>query len=142
MWPQGQVGRHASAEDILGHVWLLHEAREGLQLGRFYMVASSTSSHFARLSRLEVGSELGLAASDATDASGARVEASGSWQSACAQHDPRAAAELRSMARSANIWKERAPEGIGRLVRLLCRSGANFSRLLELLAARRFRFCR
>ena len=129
-------------ESLLKSAWLLHEAREGLQLGRFHMVRPFINAHLARLSRLEVGSELGLAASDATDASGARVEASGSWQSACAQHDPRAAAELRSMARSANIWKERAPEGIGRLVRLLCRSGANFSRLLELLAARRFRFCR
>ena len=39
-------------------------------------------------------------------------------RSAYAQHVPRAAAELRSMARSADIWKERAPEGrgIGRVV--------------------------
>ena len=125
-------------ESLLKSAWLLHEAREGLQLGRFHMVRPCQSMPFARLSRLEVGSELGLAASDATDASGASVEASGPWQIAYAQHDARAAAELRSMAGSANIWKERAPEGIGRLVRLLCRSGAKFSRLLGLLSARLF----
>ena len=102
------------------------------------MVSTCQSMPFARLSRLEMKDYAALVAAAATGASGSRAHASGSWQSACARHDQRAAAELRPMARSGDIWKERAPEGIGRVVRLLCRSGANFSRLLGLLSARLF----
>ena len=78
------------------------------------MVSTCTNVHFARLSRLEVQDYAALVAAAAMGANGARAHASGSWQSACARHDQRAAAELRPMARSADIWKERAPEGIGR----------------------------
>ena len=92
----------------------MHAAQDYLQLGRSHMVSTCQSMHFARLSRLEMKDYAALVAAAATGASGARAHTSGSWQSACARHDQRAAAELRPMAQSGNIWKERAPEGIGK----------------------------
>ena len=94
--------------------------------------------HFARLSRLEVQDYAALVAAAATGANEARAHTSGSWQSACARHDQRAAAELRPMARSADIWKERAPEGIGRQRVCSLTVQRDFGKLSVLLSARLF----
>ena len=104
------------------------------------MVPSPTSSHFARLSRLEMKDYAALVAAAAMGANGSRAHTSGSWQSACARHDQRAAAELRPMAQSGNIWKERAPEGIGRQRVCSLTVQRDFGKLSVLLPARRFRW--